>query len=587
MTDSTSDPQASSERNNSTHRDSNLDTHHRDRNRDHSRDRDRDKQREKKSGHRDKNHRHRHSHRHSSRERDREHHSGNDREHRHKRDRPDDEAERDKKHSGRRGDDDREKRRKHHHSSSHKARDDQSHSTNKTEDLSPADIDDSEKIKASVKRDTWMTAPSALDIDYVNRSSAPKEREKIYLSNTTDSAVLESTRKLDLSKASEQDQDDEEEVEYIFGDDGSSWRMTRLRAVHIQSQETGRSINDIAIERYGSLKLYDDAREEEKELERRGLYGKGYVGKEKPTGELFAERKAQEEADLKKRYSLVQKAEAEQGEMLSRDSRTDVSASGGQVLDATALNKLKAKLMKAQLRSSPDAAKLEAEYNAALAASSNTSSTGGTKDPVVVLGAQNSRLLAGTRGEVKGIDTKRGRERGLVQENEDMSIEDMVREERRTRDERGGQGMRDAERIAKDVKFGVSLPFDLSLTEHHHVTQNANYETHRTIMTILMRTPRDLPLASQSQARTSKLPLSTTTRNSHTRSTHVHYVHTKTQASHLSLLSSLLAHAHIYPFQRSQKCSRAAPSSSPSSTTPRSWTVTTTSGRRSATSKRR
>jgi len=43
-----------------------------------------------------------------------------------------------------------------------------------------------------------------------------------------------------------------------------------------------------------------------------------------------------------------------------------------------------------------------------------------------------------------------------------MSIEDMVREERRMRHQDGGESQRFAERIAKDVKFDV--PY---LTHHH------------------------------------------------------------------------------------------------------------------------
>jgi hypothetical protein len=69
-------------------------------------------------------------------------------------------------------------------------------------------------------------------------------------------------------------------------------------------------------------------------------------------------------------------------------------------------------------------------------------------------------MLAGpSRGEVKPVDTKRGRERGQVEANEDMTIDDMVREERRTRGQAGGEGMRLAERIAKDAKFDDDLDY--------------------------------------------------------------------------------------------------------------------------------
>src|SRR5579871_4081568 len=78
-------------------------------------------------------------------------------------------------------------------------------------------------------------------------------------------------------------------------------------------------------------------------------------------------------------------------------------------LDQTALNRLRAKLMKARMRNAPEAAQLEAEYNSAMAATANKI------DPeVVVLNAMENRMLVGGRkGEVKAITNKRGRERGL------------------------------------------------------------------------------------------------------------------------------------------------------------------------------
>jgi hypothetical protein len=110
--------------------------------------------------------------------------------------------------------------------------------------------------------------------------------------------------------------------------------------------------------------------------------------------------------------------------------------------------------MKAKLKKSPDLAKLEEEYNRAAESFSSNSEPG-----VVLLGTMDNRMLAGTRGEVTAIDNKRGRERGLVKDNEDMTIEDMVREERRTRGQAGGEGMRAAERIAKDAKFDDDLNY--------------------------------------------------------------------------------------------------------------------------------
>lgn len=113
-------------------------------------------------------------------------------------------------------------------------------------------------------------------------------------------------------------------------------------------------------------------------------------------------------------------------------------------------------MMKAKLRNAPDAAKLEAEYNAA--ASSFAANLNNGNNPIV-LDATHNRMLAGTRGEVKTVGNKRGRERGTVVENDDMSLDDMLREEKRTRGVPGGEGRRLAERIAKDGKFDDDLEY--------------------------------------------------------------------------------------------------------------------------------
>jgi hypothetical protein len=315
---------------------------------------------------------------------------------------------------------------------------------------------------ANPKRDAWMEAPSALDVDYTqrgarkvpepgtNKPSRPDFDLKIH-KNELNTHLKDLVEGKDISTiAAEQPRNG---VDYTFGDSGSQWRMTKLRGVYTQAEDTGRPVEDIAVERFGDLRAFDDAREEQLELDRRETYGKGYVGKEKPSGELFEERKLKMGTRLSSQPSPSGFKDDEpppppQGQVLgARLPATTPS------LDQTALNRLKARMMKAKLRSSPDAAKLEAEYNAAITSSSNRNDSG-----IVILGAMESRMLAGSRNrEVKAVDTKRGRERGLVEENEDMSIEDMIVEERRTKGQSGGDGQRFADRIAKDAKFDVSL----------------------------------------------------------------------------------------------------------------------------------
>lgn len=326
--------------------------------------------------------------------------------------------------------------------------------------LDEADDLSLENTGKEFKRDSWMEAPSALDIDYTQKGVKKVSEPTISRPSKADFALK--IHDNELNKHHLQDLADgkalpegvveepvQHKVDYTFGDSGAQWRMTKLKTVYRQAEETGRSVDEIAAERYGGLRAFDDVREEQVELERRETYGKGYVGKEKPSGELFQERK------LDARVHNASGPSAEDSAYHpppQQEIMTEVPAKAHTViLDQTALNRLKAQIMKAKLRGSADADALETEYNSAMA------SFASRKEPdIVVLGTMENRMLAGGRkGEVKAVDNKRGRERGMVEENEDMSIEDMVREERRTRGQAGGEGKRFAERIARDGKFDV------------------------------------------------------------------------------------------------------------------------------------
>ena len=314
----------------------------------------------------------------------------------------------------------------------------------------------------NLRRDTWMEAPSAMAIDYTQRgakkapepASSRSAKADFELKIHDNELNKHHLQELADGKEVSEDlvlEDSVHAVDYTFGDAGSQWRMTKLKAIYREATESGQTLEQIAERRFGDLRSFDDAREEQVELERRETYGKGYIGKGKPNGELFEVRK------LARDVNNENEEHREDGGPVLYDPQIDVVSSTepstkSALLDQTALNRLKARMMKARLRGSKDADNLEEEYSAALASSSSRQ-----EQDVVVLGAMDSRMLAGSReGEVKSVDNKRGRERGLVEENEDMSIEDMVREERRTRGQAGGDGKRFAERIAKDGKFDVS-----------------------------------------------------------------------------------------------------------------------------------
>ncbi|KAF2862841.1 hypothetical protein K470DRAFT_192516, partial [Piedraia hortae CBS 480.64] len=289
---------------------------------------------------------------------------------------------------------------------------------------------DEQVEKSSVarpQRDSWMHEPSALDVEHV-ASRRPQEPSGPFVS---------AKHAHELAVPAEPQPEPPKpkvEVDYEFGDAGSSWRMTKLKAVYRTAEEAGQSVDEVALQRYGDLQHFDAAREEERELERRRRYGKGYTGATKPTGYLFRERSVS--TDMNPASPVQDRAEM-----------AAPPAASSMPQDINALNKLKAQLMKARLRKDPDLARLEEEYKRA------TQSI----QPEVVLGVMDSCRM-NRAGEVIAVSGKRGRERGLVVENEDMSVEDMLRQEKRTKG-LDGEDKNFARRIAKDGKFENNLDY--------------------------------------------------------------------------------------------------------------------------------
>lgn len=420
------------------------------RHRDHrDRDRDRDRSKERSRHHHRSSHHHR---RHSSRSRDRE---------------------------SRRRDDDGQRNKRSRHSTDHGDSHDRDHkrrhkdsSRDGEEPAAPTAATEDEPNQ--LKRDSWMEAPSALDIDYVHRPdpkqaeepTKPKMLSADYELKIHDKELNNHLRDLKEGKALEDINEEpaQHEVDYTFGDSGSQWRMTKLKGVYREAESSGRAVDEIAVERFGDLRSFDDAREEETEVDRRKMYGESYVGKEKPSGELFQERKLEQNSQsgpARHAHGSVEELEPpSQGQKMETELPSNVT----QPLDLTALNRLKAQMMKAKLKKAPEAAELEEQYNTAAAAMANRK-----ESDVVVLGVKENRMLAGARNEVKAVDTKRGRERGQVEANDDMSIEDMVREERKTRGQFGGEGSRLADRISRDSKFAVGCDM-INCTSFWHLS---------------------------------------------------------------------------------------------------------------------
>ncbi|PWW74462.1 hypothetical protein C7212DRAFT_358926 [Tuber magnatum] len=447
-------------------------THDRERRRDLKRERSRDRghernDRERSHRHRRSDHRsdHHRSHHHSHRERPRSRSKSKDRDQDRHRRRERDSSDRHRHSHGRKRSRHEDEDRDRHHRKSRRA--DSPSLAEKRRGREPADplepeMPNSQKLpdtvsKPTLTRDSWMQEPDADFIDYTQkgvRKSTPQPVVKpdyrpIIHKNELNTQLKEG-KSLD-----EYADETEDEVTYAFGDAGSKWRMTKLKRCYEFAKEERRTVESVALERYGNLKEFDEAREEEIELERRTTYGEDRKDvKEKPTGELYRQRMEGAEAEESARQSGERErygSEFPPGKVIETVPNTKATTA----LDHTALNRMQAALMKAQLRGDPKAAVMEKEFNEAMAVAMAATKK---KPEVVVLSAMNSRMLAGLEGRV-GREVVEGKKGNLV-EKDDMSLDDMVREEKRTRGQvRGGEGMLLAERISRDAKFDDNLDY--------------------------------------------------------------------------------------------------------------------------------
>lgn len=59
------------------------------------------------------------------------------------------------------------------------------------------------------------------------------------------------------------------------GSSGSAWRMSKLRRTYEMAEEEGRPVEDVAVERYGSIELFREAQEERRVLDERDSRRRG------------------------------------------------------------------------------------------------------------------------------------------------------------------------------------------------------------------------------------------------------------------------------------------------------------------------
>ncbi|TPX64624.1 hypothetical protein SpCBS45565_g05766 [Spizellomyces sp. 'palustris'] len=248
-----------------------------------------------------------------------------------------------------------------------------------------------------IVRDNWMMAPGeGFDFTQMGGQSEPRKREADIKREEEEKRRQEIRARRELNPYLKDGgagvpTDESSSTKsagtrtYEFGDSGANWRMVKLkRALEIANQE-GKSVEEVAIERYGSLDAYEEAQAERDFLDkRRSGDRKDEFGRDIPYRPTFrktapfqrpgegsftkrpAEESHSEERALKRAKPASSTPSRSSAPRIPSVNVVVPSQSGlddGPILSNDELNKLNANVLKAKLMGHPEAAELEAEYN--------------------------------------------------------------------------------------------------------------------------------------------------------------------------------------------------------------------------------
>ncbi|KTW26857.1 uncharacterized protein T551_03319 [Pneumocystis jirovecii RU7] len=245
-----------------------------------------------------------------------------------------------------------------------------------------------------------------------------KNESKSFLKTSLNTYSKLTPKDSDMKQFSEKTH--EKSKSYIIGDAGSSWRMMKLGKIYEIASQTGRSVHDVALERYGTLEAFYEALEEKEELDRRKIHG---PSKKRVTGSLY-----------KQYQQLNPQKFSESSESLSH------SSTASDVITVSTLNKLQAEIMKAQMRGVTDVSKLQKKY----------------QEMVSIFESQK------TRKDIiipNNIDIMRKKPSSVV-DPDNITIEEMVKEEKMTKNYLYKRQYRQmAEQIVRDPHFKDDLDY--------------------------------------------------------------------------------------------------------------------------------
>ena len=220
-----------------------------------------------------------------------------------------------------------------------------------------------------------------------------------------------------------------------FGGPGFKWRMMKLDRTYELAEERDLTVEQVALERYGSMELFDEARSERRFLEDRGDLSRRHDTSREPTVRTGFRRPGGSAFSLRDMSATWQDASDSPKTRPASKSRIPSVLSApasAPAVDSAGLNRLEARVLSAELSNKPEAATLREELEKTRAQAKNSPTM--TVETVPVLDGFGRLYDVGSNDAESSSEVnvkQRSRKRAKLESDaEEVTLEDLAREER-------------------------------------------------------------------------------------------------------------------------------------------------------------
>ncbi|WFD43472.1 Pre-mRNA-splicing factor cwf19 [Malassezia psittaci] len=223
-----------------------------------------------------------------------------------------------------------------------------------------------------------------------------------------------------------------------YGAPGFKWRMMKLQRTYEIAEQSGQAVEQVALDRYGTMDAFDDARRE-----RQHLHDTGQLPAEKPATPDASNalrsnsqfRRPSTHADSRSE-SPSRSAAASISQKIPKVLPKSVAPPTGsqetQPLSLTELNRLEAKALRAEMMRKPEASSLRAELEHAKQRHSSSLSTSPKVETLPVIDGYGHMydLGSGSSAVTDAAKPRLKRRRDMNDQAEDASLSELVHEEK-------------------------------------------------------------------------------------------------------------------------------------------------------------